>query len=53
MLHEAHLWLDEGYIFGTDGSGWERFNCACPRSIIETSLNRIKDAWQKRQEAQR
>lgn len=35
MLNKAHVWLDEGYIFGTGGEGFERFNVACPRSILE------------------
>lgn len=48
MLHEAHVWLDEGYIFGHGGEGYERFNCACPRSVLEETLNRIKTAWDKR-----
>lgn len=50
MLKEAHVWLDEGYIFGSGGEGFERFNCACPRSILEESLNRIGTAWKKRTE---
>lgn len=29
MLEKAHLWLDEGYIFGQGGEGFERFNIAC------------------------
>ena len=35
MLNKAHLWLDEGYVFGEEGSGFERFNLACPRSTLE------------------
>ncbi len=41
MLEDAHLWLDEGYIFGTGGAGFERFNVACPRSILKTALERL------------
>ena len=41
MLKEAKLWLDEGYIFGEEGEGFERFNLACPRAILEKALNRI------------
>ena len=33
MLEKAGLWLDEGYIFGTGGEGFERFNLAIPRSV--------------------
>ena len=35
--------LDEGYIFGEEGSGWERINVACPRSILEECLKRMKE----------
>lgn len=44
MLDKAKLWLDEGYIFGTGGSGFERFNVACPRSTLEKALNQLKGA---------
>lgn len=44
MLHKAHLWLDEGYIFGEGGKGFERFNIACPRSVLKEALERIKKA---------
>lgn len=41
MLEEAGVYFDEGYIFGEGGSGFERFNIACPRSILEQSLERM------------
>ncbi|WP_035790761.1 MalY/PatB family protein [Butyrivibrio sp. FC2001] len=41
MTGEALLFLDEGYWFGTGGAGFERFNLACPRYIIEEALNRL------------
>lgn len=44
MLEKAHVWLDEGYIFGTGGAGFERINVACPRSILEKALNQILEA---------
>lgn len=44
MLNEAHLWLDEGYIFGTGGEGFERFNVACPRSILKQALKQLEEA---------
>jgi cystathionine beta-lyase len=44
MLHEARVYLDEGYIFGPGGEGFERINIACPRSIIVEALNRIEKA---------
>ncbi len=48
MLEEAKVWLDEGYIFGTGGECFERFNIATPRAILEDALKRICDAANKR-----
>ena len=48
MLEEAKVWLDEGYIFGTGGECFERFNIATPRSILEDALKRICDAANSR-----
>ena len=44
MLHQAKVALDEGYIFGQAGAGFERINAACPRSTLEACLNRMKEA---------
>jgi len=44
MLDEARVFLDEGYIFGPAGEGFERINIACPRSILVEALQRIKAA---------
>lgn len=49
MLNEAHVWLDKGYIFGEGGEGFERFNCACPRAVLQEALERIETAWNNRQ----
>jgi cystathionine beta-lyase len=46
MLHKARVYLDEGYIFGTEGEGFERINIACPRSLLAESLDRIRSASQ-------
>ena len=45
---EAKLWLDDGYIFGKGGSGFQRINTACPRSVLKTALERLKNAIDKR-----
>ena len=47
MLEKAHLWLDEGYIFGTGGEGFERMNIACPRSIVQRALEQLEEAIKK------
>lgn len=44
MLDEARVFLDEGYIFGEEGAGFERINIACPRSILAEALARISAA---------
>lgn len=44
MLKKAHLWLDEGYVFGTGGEGFERFNIACPRSVLKKALDQLYNA---------
>lgn len=44
MLTKANLWLDEGYIFGTGGDSFERFNVACPRSTLEKALSQLEVA---------
>ncbi|MCJ7511740.1 MAG: pyridoxal phosphate-dependent aminotransferase [Anaerolineales bacterium] len=44
MLKRAKVYLDEGYIFGEEGEGFERINIACPRSVLAEALERIRDA---------
>lgn len=48
MLKKACLWLDEGYIFGTGGDGFERFNVACPRSVLKQALEQLEKAIKER-----
>jgi len=47
MQFEALLFLDEGYIFGPDGEGFERINIACPKDVLEAGLIRLRDAMKK------
>jgi cystathionine beta-lyase len=44
MLDKARIFPDEGFIFGTEGEGFERINIACPRSILADALGRIRRA---------
>ncbi|MDA1100808.1 MAG: pyridoxal phosphate-dependent aminotransferase [Proteobacteria bacterium] len=44
MLNKAGLYLDEGYIFGEAGAGFERINVACPRSVLEDAMGRLANA---------
>ncbi len=49
MQTEAYLFLDEGYLFGKTGEGYERMNLACPTQVIKKALERLWNAWQKHQ----
>jgi cystathionine beta-lyase len=42
MLEGAKVYLDEGYIFGVEGEGFERINIACTRSDLMEALERIR-----------
>lgn len=44
---EAELFFDEGYIFGAQGEGFERWNLACPTSYVAAALERMKAAYDK------
>ncbi len=44
MLEKAKLWLDDGYIFGKGGSGFQRLNLAYPRSVLKSALDKLLSA---------
>ena len=44
MRKKARVGLDDGYIFGSGGSGFQRINIACPRTTLEEGLLRIEAA---------
>ena len=46
MLHQARVYLDEGWLFGPEGDGFQRINLACPRSLLVEALERIRTAIQ-------
>ena len=41
MHLEAEVFFDEGYLFGEEGSGFERMNLACPTRIMMDGLRRL------------
>ena len=41
LTDDCMLYLDNGPDFGEAGSGWQRFNIACPRKILEDALDRL------------
>ena len=49
MVNEAKLWLNEGYIFGVGGAGFERFNLAMPRCLLVQALDNLYQALKNRQ----
>ena len=44
MKEQAKVGFDDGSMFGLGGSGFERMNIACPRSILKEALQRIEKA---------
>jgi len=41
---EAKLGLEDGFIFGPGGEGFQRINIACPRSLLSEALMRLEKA---------
>lgn len=48
MVHKAEAIFDEGYVFGEGGIGFERINIACPKRVLEQTLERIYKAKQEK-----
>lgn len=44
MLDGAGVYLDDGFMFGQEGEGFERINIACPRSVLVEALDRIRQS---------
>lgn len=45
LIKNGKVVLDPGSWFGKDWSGWQRLNLACPRSLLEDGLERIRNAF--------
>lgn len=45
IVHKARLWLDGGTMFGESGAGFQRFNIACPRAVLQEALERLERAF--------
>ncbi len=45
MIHKAGLAMSAGTYFGKNGEGFMRMNVACPRSMLEKALLRLKAAF--------
>ncbi|MCL2348022.1 MAG: pyridoxal phosphate-dependent aminotransferase [Planctomycetaceae bacterium] len=44
MQKKANVFFEEGTVFGDEGKGFERFNIAYPRSVVEEVVRRVKQA---------
>ena len=44
MTKKVGLALNEGHVFGEEGSGFERFVLACPRRYLEAAMQRLDKA---------
>lgn len=44
VTHKSHIGVDYGSWFGDSGKGFLRFNIACPRSILEMAMKKLKDS---------
>ncbi|GAB7220008.1 MalY/PatB family protein [Vibrio comitans] len=47
MIQEANILLEGGAVFGAGGSGWQRLNLACTKSMLEVGLERMCKAFSK------
>ncbi|MCB5247280.1 MAG: pyridoxal phosphate-dependent aminotransferase [Candidatus Cloacimonetes bacterium] len=45
LVNKARLALDPGLKFGDEGSGFQRLNFACPRSLLHEAVARLKQAF--------
>lgn len=44
MIHEAGIALNEGSMFGEEGTGFMRMNVACPRETVERAMRQLETA---------
>lgn len=45
---KASLLLNDGSMFGPGGEGFMRLNVGCPRSVLDTAMNALKKATDKK-----
>jgi cystathionine beta-lyase len=44
MREKVRVGLDDGYLFGPSGAGFQRMNIACPRATLAEALRRLEEA---------
>jgi len=42
MRETVKVGMDDGFLFGAGGSGFQRMNIACPRGILQEALHRLE-----------
>lgn len=47
FVDKAHLALNDGWIFGEEGTGFMRLNIGSPRAIIEKAMKQLEEAYRK------
>jgi cystathionine beta-lyase len=47
LIHDAGLGLSDGTLFGEEGTGFQRINVACPRSVLKGGLEGLYLAFDK------
>jgi cystathionine beta-lyase len=45
FVDKAHLALNDGWIFGEEGTGFMRLNIGSPRVIIEKAMAQLEQAY--------
>lgn len=44
LVEKAHLWLNDGSMFGECGSGFQRINIACQRGTLKKAFKQLAEA---------
>ena len=44
MVRKAKLGCNDGFSFGTGGEGFQRMNIACPKTMLNKSLDQLRNA---------
>lgn len=47
FVDKAHLALNDGSMFGEEGTGFMRINAGCPRVILQKALTQLEEAYNK------
>ncbi len=44
FVHQAHLALNDGEMFGPGSEGYMRFNVGCSRKLVAQAMQQLRDA---------